>query len=332
VQYLEPVTFEGPRLDGLYLSEPTVAVLTFSLSTARGLHLSGTAGCKDCCATPHSQPWYAPFEVQAPNGTWFPATRATVHRNTVTVYSGFAISGVRSGWGGMPDCLLYNGEGGALNHSGLVAPPFRACLHGDNGLPAWLWFSDCAPRPSAELSPAVGGAYQSSGSLGDWLLGQTVVVHGPPDSYSSGTALQTGKPGQSASWYSRASIACAGSSQLVDRVELRLRYRAAPPNASTTGDMPATLSVALVNMDTKPVATLASAVPLGNYSSPTGFSSPLRLAATNLNAACDGGLGSNAHGRLLLQFVVTNNERPVTIPIDDLAGGFMIKVGWAKAG
>ena len=30
-----------------------------------------------------------------------------VRRNTVEVRAPFAISGVRGGWGGMPDCLLY---------------------------------------------------------------------------------------------------------------------------------------------------------------------------------------------------------------------------------
>jgi len=338
VQFLEPVTFEGPTLQGVHLTDPsgTAAVVTFVPATARGLHLSGTAGCHDCCATPLSNAGYAPFEVQAPNGTWLPVTaRATVRRNTIELRAPVPISGVRSGWGRMPDCLLYNGGlGGALNHSGLVAPPFRACVYGDNGLPAWSWLSDCAPRQRAELWPEVGGAVLPSGSLADWMLGQTAVVRGPPDAYSSGIALQTGLAGQGASWRSRTTIACAASSQLVDRVELRLRYRALPPNASsaTAADMPATLSVALISTDTKAVATIASAVPLGNYSAPTGFSAPLHLAATNLRAACDGGAGSSASGRLLLQFAVTNNDRPVTFPIDDLAGGFMVSVMWAAAG
>ena len=34
---------------------------------------------------------------------------------------------------------------------------------------------------------------------------------------------------------------------------------------------------------------------------------------------------------LAVQFAVTNNDRPVTIPLDDKAGGFGIEVGWAAA-
>ena len=59
-------------------------------------------------------------------------------------------------------------------------------------------------------------------------------------------------------------------------------------------------------------------------------STTVRIHAGGLKAACDGGLGGNAHGRLVLQMAITNNDRPVTIPLDDLAGGFRIKVGWVR--
>jgi hypothetical protein len=333
VQFLQPVMYEGPTLLGVQLSndDGTAAVLAFAPASAHNLHLSGSAGCHDCCATPHSQPYYSPFEVQAPNGTWLPALKATVHRTSVLLISAVPISGVRGGWGGMPDCLLYNGVGGAHNHSALAAPPFRSCLYGNNGLPAWNWLSDCLTKPATDVLPSADGAIVASAALGDWFLGTTAIVRVAPDESTSGVALQTGAPKQGASWLAKSVLACAGAAWVVDSVEISLRYRAAPNNASAPTSTAATLTVALVNEDTKPVATLAAAVPLGNYSAAAGFSAPMRLRATGLNAPCDGGLGTNAHGRLLLQMAVTNNDRPVTIPIDDLAGGFRIKVGWVKA-
>ena len=45
VQYLEPgVVFEGPKLEGVYLTNDagTAATLTFHVGTAANLHLAGT--------------------------------------------------------------------------------------------------------------------------------------------------------------------------------------------------------------------------------------------------------------------------------------------------
>ena len=107
VQYLEDVQHEGPRLEGLQLSPAaTEATLTFAVSTAASLHLSGTAGCVDCCRQPPSKPWYSAFELQAPNGTWIGATNVSVRRNLVSLSAAVPISGVRHGFGGMPDCML----------------------------------------------------------------------------------------------------------------------------------------------------------------------------------------------------------------------------------
>ena len=336
VQFLEPVSYEGPKLLGVQLldRQGTSAVLTFAPSSAMNLHLDGTAGCQDCCATPPTKPWFAAFELQAPNSTWLPAMNATVHRNTVLVRSAVSISGVRAGWNGMPDCLLYNGHGGALDHAGLPAPPFRHCLFGDDGLGAWNWLSDCNPTAVTDVQPPASGEAAStlaSSDMSSLLLGQTRIIRVAPDASTSGNALQTGKPQKGASWFSRQAIACANGDWIVDSLELRLRYRATPPNVSAA-DAPATLTLTLFNGDVKRVATVGKPIPLGNYSKETGFSQPLHVRATALKAACDAGLGSNAHGRLRLQMAIVNNDRPVTIPLDDLDGGFRIKVGWVRAG
>lgn len=360
---------------------PTSALLTFAPSSALGLHLAGTAGCHDCCLVmPPSKPWFAAFDVQAPNGTWLPASDATVRRNTVLVRSPVPISGVRAGWTGMPDCLLYNGNGGPHDHAGLPAPPFRHCLYGDNGLPAWDWLSDCNPTAVTDVQPPVpasahadedvqpppmpastpGGSLPAlsappsakltralaSSDTSSLLLGQTRIVDVPPDAFTSGQALQTGVPKKGASWFMRQVIACRGGEWLVDSVELSLRYRAAPPSttaasaaeqaaaaaaAAREAAAPATLTITLFNSDSKRVATVADKVPLGNYSAPTGFSAPVQVSATHLNAACDAGLGGTAHGRLRLQMAIDNHDRPLTVPLDDLHGGFRIRVGWVRA-
>ena len=48
VQYLEPgVVYEGPKMEGLHLTNDagTTATLTFNVATASNLHLAGTANC-----------------------------------------------------------------------------------------------------------------------------------------------------------------------------------------------------------------------------------------------------------------------------------------------
>ena len=75
----------APRYVASRFLEPQrrAAALTFSSTTALGLHLGGTGGCTNCCKQPPSQPYYFPFEVMAPNGTWLGASVAAVRGNTV---------------------------------------------------------------------------------------------------------------------------------------------------------------------------------------------------------------------------------------------------------
>ena len=330
VLYLEVgVVYEGPRLSGVYLSntEANVVTLTFDVSTAHNLHLSGTSRCHDSCATPPTQPWYAAFETRAPNGTWLPSINATVHRNTVVVSSIVPISGVRAGYGGMPDCLLYNGGGGANDHGGIVAPPFRRCLYGATaGLPSWNWRSDCNPAPLGELCRSPNGAVVPSSSITDFVLGNTATTLGGADASSSGKWLVSGKPKGAASFVSRRQIACNGG-DVVDSVELNFRYRASNVSGSNKPDV---MTVVLVNADTKPVATVGDGITHGNHSAPDGFSPPVHVSGSNLKAACDGGIGANPRGRLFIQLAIINNDCPVIIPLDDKVGGFDIRVRWVK--
>ena len=217
-----------------------------------------------------------------------------------------------------------------MNHTGLVAPPFRRCIYGESaGLPAWNWLSDCNPSPAAEVAVAASGATIPSSSTADFILGSTAVVSEKPDEASSGLALATGLPHAGAAFVSRYAISCGADEKLLDSVSLQFRYRAAPTNASTNNTA-AVIKVTVTNTDNRPIAPVGTAS-LGNFSTPGGFSSPVVIKATGLKASCGAGLGSNPRGRLAVQFAVTNNDRPVTIPLDDKAGGFGIEVGWAAA-
>ena len=253
------------------------------------------------------------------NGSWVNPSNATVHRNTVTLLSLVPISGVRHGWGGMPDCMLYNGEGGAMNHTGLVAAPFSRCLYGTVAdLPAWSWLSDCNPAPprTAELSPLLlsdvaGGAVANktlpvpSAETEDYILGATAVVEGIRDASTSGAAvLSTGVPKGSAVFVNRHALACGAAAdgsgaQLLDSVEMTLRYRAAPLNASTNNTA-AVLKVSLINADNRPVAVVAAALTLGNYSEATGWSAPVQVKASGLKESCSAGLRAKLRARLFL--------------------------------
>lgn len=347
--YMEPgVIYEGPRLQGVAHTNRnrTQLVLTFDPATSQGLHLGGTANCQNCCAQPPSKPYFWAVEVQAPNGSWVGA-HAKVKRNTVTVTSSASISGVRSGYGGMPDCLLYNGAGGGDNHSGIVAQPFRHCLYGVAGaLPSSNWLSDCEVAPAREIvaptSTVTTGITVTvpSTTMADFIFGATKLLQEQgKDSGSSGVALQTGPPKGGASWSSTYLISCdhpidgttipKSTRLVVDSVSVSFRYRAAPLNSSTNNTA-AILKLSLTNNDNRPVAAVGS-VSLGNFSggsNGTGYSKKVVLSQQGLKASCSAGLGNNPRGRLRLQFAVTNNDRPVTIPLDDLAGGFNIELRW----
>ena len=59
------------------------------------------------------------------------------------------------------------------------------------------------------------------------------------------------------------------------------------------------LKISLTNNDNRPVALVAPALSLGNFSSPSaGYSQRVHVNATGLKASCSAGLGNNPRGRL----------------------------------
>ena len=132
---------------------------------------------------------------------------------------------------------------------------------------------------------------------------------------------------------------CDGGARLLDSVSLSLRYAPAspPPAPLNTSAEPAALTVTVVNADNKPVATVAAGIALNataasaSTSASSAFAPPLRIAAGGLAAPCSAGIGANPRGRLFIQLQVANNDLPVDIALDDLAGGFRLSVGWVAA-
>ena len=92
-----------------------------------------------------------------------------------------------------------------------------------------------------------------------------------------------------------------------------------------------TAKVTLVNADNRPAATVVAAMPLGNYSEAAGYSAPVAVSAAGLRASCAAGIGAQPRPRLFLQLQPTNNDRPVLLAVDDMAGGFNASVGFGAA-
>ena len=94
------------------------------------------------------------------------------------------------------------------------------------------------------------------------------------------------------------------------------------------GDPPKQAPIAtllLADASGQVVKTLWTSPPLGNYSYDvfSGFSPPINVSATSLGVTGD--------GPLYLTLSVENRDRNLQIPLDDLANGWDVTLGWAKA-
>jgi hypothetical protein len=148
------------------------------------------------------------------------------------------------------------------------------------------------------------------------------------DGSTTGLSLSTGIAKGSAVWVNRHAIGCGG--QVVDSIALAFRYRAVPLNVSTNNTA-AVMKISLINADNEPVAVVSPSLQLGNFSTPGVFSQPVLVNTSGLKAICSAGVGANPRGRLFVQILVTNNDRPIVVPFDDKAGGYNMQVGWAAA-
>jgi len=167
------------------------------------------------------------------------------------------------------------------------------------------------------------GAVLPSSSVADFgLSGGASVTHSHEDDLTSGAAIRTGNPGG----VSRIEIGAGliGNGHALDAISLQFRYEAGYTPAEGQTKQASTLRVILIEQDSgDEVKELFASAPLGNYSYDdfTTYSPPVVVAATGLNLPNE--------KTLVLTLEVTNNERNLQIPVDDLADGMKVKVQWA---
>lgn len=156
------------------------------------------------------------------------------------------------------------------------------------------------------------------------LSGGASVTRGRADSLTSGHAsIRTGGPGQ----VSRIQLGAGfvGGGHRLDRVQMQLRVSAGytPPPGHLK--MAPTLRVLLIDAaSSKEVRELAKTGPLGNYSWDhfTGYSPPIEVDVR--------GLDQENEAALALVVEVTNNARNLQLPLDDLADGWKVQLGWVQ--
>jgi hypothetical protein len=175
-----------------------------------------------------------------------------------------------------------------------------------------------APTP---YSPT--GAILPSTSPADFgLSGGASVTGGRADNLTSGrSSIRSGGPGQ----VSRVQIGAGfvGNGHKLDRVRMHFRVSAGyTPPPGQTKKAP-TVRVILVDLGTsEEVRELAKTGELGNYSWDrfTTYSPPITVDASGLEQPND--------TPLAIVLEVTNNERNLQIPVDDLGDGWSVHVSW----
>ncbi|KAK3239640.1 hypothetical protein CYMTET_50452 [Cymbomonas tetramitiformis] len=142
------------------------------------------------------------------------------------------------------------------------------------------------------------------------------------DASSSGVTLRTGDPGQQTQINSVHAI-IGGKDRSISNIHLQFRYVAGYTPPAGREARAANLSVVLLNASSQEmVATIYTSPPLGNYSYDdfTGYSPFIQVAADGLRVAND--------SPLMLAFIISNNQRNLQIPVEDLTNGFAANVTW----
>jgi len=121
--------------------ETTIIHLGFVPGTDDGLHIQDAPNCqndkkKNCCV--HS----SPFRILNSEGNWLspPTTKPFVIENEgvfIPINTTTRVLGIRYAWEGQPGCILYNGKGGADDHSGIAAAPFEWCAYPSSTKGTW---------------------------------------------------------------------------------------------------------------------------------------------------------------------------------------------------
>lgn len=161
-----------------------------------------------------------------------------------------------------------------------------------------------------------------SSTLGDLILsGQAESSHGPADDATSGSNVRSGGPGGSGTVLVGGGVLAPG--HVIERVALSFRYIAGYCGSAPCPGGASTATVVLIDASGGVLATLYRSPPLCNYSFDnfTQYSPPLRINVTGLSVPNDELV------RLAIQ--ISNNQRNIQIPVDNKAGGFKVRLGWA---
>jgi sialate O-acetylesterase len=137
VQYEERggLVYTGPSLAGVQFTggccdSGTEIRLSFVPGTADGLHLHQTPECDKCCSEP-------PFQVLNSTGAWVRVDHGFQRGLDMYLSTRVApVYGIRYAWESYPQCIMYNGDGGPDDHTGIAAAPFEWCAL-PSGKPAW---------------------------------------------------------------------------------------------------------------------------------------------------------------------------------------------------
>jgi len=175
-------------------------------------------------------------------------------------------------------------------------------------------------RPPTPFNPA--GVTLPSSSPGDFgLSGGASLTHSHADAQTSGASLRSGNPGGT----SRISIGSGliGHGHRLESVSLQFRYEAGYTPPAGQSKQPASARLLLTEVASeREVRELWRSPGLGNYSYDAfeGFSPPIAVSVH--------GLAQPNDVALMLTLEVTNHERNVQLPIDDLAKGWDVHVKW----
>ena len=129
MHYNETVTSTGPVFKSSTVSGTTVTV-AYAPGTADGLHTGATGACNETGSKLCCNGGVSPFSVETAKGGWAPA-KFTISGSTAVLEAPAGATptgGVQFGWQQAPECMLYNGAGGADDHAGIVGTPF--CWNG----------------------------------------------------------------------------------------------------------------------------------------------------------------------------------------------------------
>merc|ERR1712194_97772 len=155
-------------------------------------------------------------------------------------------------------------------------------------------------------------------------MGGGTWLPGPRDNLTTGsTSLRSGHPGGVSVIKVATPAGIVGNGHRIDSISMSFRYVAGyTPKDPSLLRSPTVRLLVLDQVTQEVLKQLPSTEPLGNYSFDhfVGYSNPISMVSSDLDIPNDSPV------EIALQ--VTNNQRDLHIPLDDLADGFNLKVTW----